>query len=117
MQRVTYDRPWPLFDVTTSRSIERSAGADLPAHTLMQRAGLAVAHLSMALAPHAKTMWIACGPGNNGGDGLEAAMHLQQWGKLPVVAWSGDEAKSPADAMLSLHRARAAGVALEPQPP
>ena len=61
----------------------------LPPHTLMQRAGLAVARLALALAPHARTIWIACGPGNNGGDGIEAAMHLRQWGKQPVVTWLG----------------------------
>jgi ADP-dependent NAD(P)H-hydrate dehydratase / NAD(P)H-hydrate epimerase len=117
MHRVTPDRPWPLFDVAASRAIEQAAAANLAAHTLMQRAGLAVARLAMALAPHAKTVWIACGPGNNGGDGLEAAMHLRQWGKHPIVTWPGDEAKAPADAMLSLQRARAAGVAFEPHPP
>jgi hypothetical protein len=50
----------------------------------MQRAGLATARLALALAPHARTIWIACGPGNNGGDGLEAAMHLRRWGLEPV---------------------------------
>ena len=37
-------------------------------------------------------------------------MHLRQWGKHPVVTWSGDEAKFPADAAASLRRAREAGV-------
>ncbi|WP_213061263.1 NAD(P)H-hydrate epimerase, partial [Escherichia coli] len=27
---------------------------------------------------HANRIWIACGPGNNGGDGLQAAAWLQQ---------------------------------------
>ena len=44
----------------------------------MRRAGLAVARLALALAPHATRVWIAAGPGNNGGDGLEAALHLQR---------------------------------------
>ena len=80
MQRITPDRAWPLFDVAATRAIEQAAAAALPPHTLMQRAGLAIARLALALAPHGKTLWIACGPGNNGGDGLEAAMHLRQWG-------------------------------------
>ena len=80
----------------------------LPAHTLMQRAGLAVARLALAIAPHARTIWIACGPGNNGGDGLEAALHLQALGQgSAVVSWLGDEARLPADALASLQRARA----------
>jgi ADP-dependent NAD(P)H-hydrate dehydratase / NAD(P)H-hydrate epimerase len=110
MQRVTPDRPWPVFQVTVIREIEKQAAAGLPPHTLMQRAGLAVARLALALAPHAQRIWVACGPGNNGGDGFEAAMHLKQWGKDPVLTWLGDDARAPADARASLQRARAAGV-------
>jgi hydroxyethylthiazole kinase-like uncharacterized protein yjeF len=83
----------------------------------MQRAGLAVARLALALAPHARSIWVACGPGNNGGDGFEAALHLRAWGKAPLVTWLGDESKAPADALASLRRARAAGVAFLQQPP
>lgn len=110
MQRVTLDRAWPLFGTAATRRLEAAAAAPLPPHTLMQRAGLAVARLALAVAPHARTIWVACGPGNNGGDGLEAAMHLRQWGKQPVVTWLGDEAKAPPDAQASLRRARDAGV-------
>ena len=117
MQRITPDRPWPLLDAAATRAAEQAEAALLPPHTLMRRAGLAVARLTMALAPHARTVWIACGPGNNGGDGMEAAIHLRQWGKQPVVTWSGDEAKAPADAAASLRRAREAGVAFASEPP
>jgi ADP-dependent NAD(P)H-hydrate dehydratase / NAD(P)H-hydrate epimerase len=117
MQRITPDRDWPLFDAAATRAIERAAASSLPPHTLMQRAGLAVARLATAIAPHARTIWIACGPGNNGGDGLEAAMHLRQWGKQAVVTWLGAAGSAPADALASLHRAREAGVAFEAQPP
>lgn len=110
MQRVTPDRPWPLHDVAAIRRLEQHAAAELPPHALMQRAGLAVARLALALAPHAHTTWIACGPGNNGGDGFEAALHLKQWGKDPVVTWLGDEGRAPQDARASLQRARDAGV-------
>jgi ADP-dependent NAD(P)H-hydrate dehydratase / NAD(P)H-hydrate epimerase len=91
--------------------------AALPPHTLMQRAGLAVARLACAVAPHARSIWIACGPGNNGGDGLEAAMHLQRWGHSPIVTLCGNEAHLPADARASLARAREAGVVLATEPP
>ena len=111
MQRITPDCRWPLFDVAATRALEQAAAACLPPHTLMQRAGLAVARLALALAPNAKTIWIACGPGNNGGDGIEAAMHLHRWGKQVVVTWLGDEARAPADTRASLQRAREAGVA------
>lgn len=117
MQRVTPDRPWPLHDTASLRRIEQAAAANLPPHTLMQRAGAAVARLALAVAPHARTVWIACGPGNNGGDGFEAALHLKQAGKEAVVTWSADEAKAPPDARASLQRARAAGVRFAQAPP
>ena len=117
MQRLTPDRPWPLHDVAGARAIEQAAAATLPPHTLMERAGLAVARLALAIAPHAKHVWIACGPGNNGGDGFEAAMHLRGWGKAVTVTWAGGEPKAPADARASLGRARKAGVAIAPEPP
>ena len=73
---VTPQRAAALFDIATTRRIEQAAAAALPAHTLMQRAGLVVARLALAISPHARSVWVACGPGNNGGDGLEAAVHL-----------------------------------------
>lgn len=91
--------------------------AGLLPHVLMQRAGLAVARLTLALAPHARTIWLACGPGNNGGDGLEAAMHLKRWGKNPVVTWLGNPGNAPPDAVASHQRAMAAGVTLSDEPP
>ena len=117
LQRATPDRPWPLHDIAGIRRLEQAAAAALPPHTLMQRAGLAAARLALAIAPHARTVWIACGPGNHGGDGFETALHLKQWGKEPVVTWLGDEAKAPQDARASLQRARAAGVAFAAEPP
>jgi hydroxyethylthiazole kinase-like uncharacterized protein yjeF len=82
----------------------------------MQRAGLSVARLALALAPHARTVWVACGPGNNGGDGLEAALHLQQWGKPTVVTWLGRPDQAT-DAESPYQRALAAGVQFANQPP
>ncbi|MDP3619585.1 MAG: NAD(P)H-hydrate dehydratase [Ramlibacter sp.] len=117
MQRITHDRCWPLFDATATRAIERAAAQALAPHTLMQRAGLSVAQLALALAPHARAIWIACSPGNNGGDGLEAAMHLHQWGKRVHLTWLGDAALAPADALASFKRARDAGVVIHAEPP
>ena len=115
--RLNRNTSYPLHNVATTRRFEQAVAAQLAPHTLMQRAGLAVARLTCALAPHAQTIWLACGPGNNGGDGLEAAMHLKLWGRNPVVTWLGDELCCPADAMMSLHRARQAGVAFANEPP
>ncbi|MDM0016894.1 NAD(P)H-hydrate dehydratase [Variovorax saccharolyticus] len=117
MQRVTSATAARLFDVAATRRIEQAAAAALPPHALMQRAGLAVARLAMAIAPRARTIWIACGPGNNGGDGFEAAARLQQRGFAPIVTWLGDESRLPADARASLQRARDAGVRFADAPP
>ena len=97
---------WPLHDTAGTRRLEQTAAAVLPPHTLMQRAGLAVARLARALAPHARSVWIACGPGNNGGDGLEAAALLAAQGLRVTVTWLGQEDRLPADARASLARAR-----------
>jgi len=117
MYRITPDRAHPLFNTAATRRIEQTAAANLPPYALMQRAGLAVARLAMALAPHARTVWIACGPGNNGGDGLEAATQLQLRGKAVVVTWLGTEASAPADSQAALARARAAEVTFADAPP
>jgi len=85
MQKISSDFSQPLYRVAMTRQIERRAAAVLPPHTLMQRAGLAVARLALALVPNAGRIWIACGPGNNGGDGFEAALHLHQWGSCRLM--------------------------------
>jgi ADP-dependent NAD(P)H-hydrate dehydratase / NAD(P)H-hydrate epimerase len=105
--------PWPLHDATATRHIEARAAAALPPHTLMQRAGESVARLALALAPHAQRIWVVAGPGNNGGDGFEAALHLQGAGKQVQINIVGDPARQPADAAASRHRAQAAGVNIE----
>ena len=88
----------PLFDPAQTRSIERAAATPLAPHTLMRRAGESVARLALAIGPHARQVWIAAGPGNNGGDGLEAATLLTQWGKSVEVSLIGSPAALPADA-------------------
>ena len=107
---------WPLHSVAASRTIEYEAQRELPTNALMQRAGAGVARLALAIAPHARNVWVACGPGNNGGDGLEAATRLHQAGKRVSVSLLGDPTRLPPDASLALQRARAAGVAISPTP-
>jgi ADP-dependent NAD(P)H-hydrate dehydratase / NAD(P)H-hydrate epimerase len=117
MYRITPGQAHALYDSASTRQLEAAAAALLPAHTLMQRAGLAVAQLARALAPHARHIWIACGPGNNGGDGLEAAMHLHQQGLPVVVTCLGQPERLPDDARRSWQRAHDSGVCFANQPP
>lgn len=100
----------PLFGIARTRAVEQQAAASLAPHVLMSRAGQAVARLALAVAPHALKIWIAAGPGNNGGDGLEAAIHLHAAGKAVQVSLLGDPNHLPADAAEALKRARAAGL-------
>ena len=104
------DPAHPLHGIGATRAIEQRAQAGLAPHTLMQRAGHATARLALALAPHAGRVWIAAGPGNNGGDGLAAALHLAQAGKAVRVTLIADASRLPADAGQALSRARSAGV-------
>ena len=104
------DQPWPLHDGAHTRAIEARALAAAPAHALMDRAGLAVARLALAVAPHARRVVVLAGPGNNGGDGLIAALHLHRVGKAVQVLHLADAGRLPADAAHALQRAKAAGV-------
>jgi NAD(P)H-hydrate epimerase len=74
-----------LHAAASTRHVEARAQAGLPAHALMRRAGEATARLALALAPHARRVWIAAGPGNNGGDGLVAARKLARIGAQVVL--------------------------------
>ncbi|TXH90402.1 MAG: NAD(P)H-hydrate dehydratase [Rhodoferax sp.] len=103
------DASRPLYSVDQIRAIEAHTAATLAPHTLMQRAGLSLARLVMALAPHARTVWIACGPGNNGGDGFEAAVHLKAWGKNVQISHLA-RTEYAQDASKSIAKSRAAGV-------
>ena len=105
-------RQQPLHDGADSRALERAAAASLPANTLMQRAGDSLARLALALAPHAPHVWIAAGPGNNGGDGLEAALRLHRAGRRVTLSLLAEPGSLPADAAVALQRAQQAGVSI-----
>lgn len=105
-----------LHDAAGTRAIEQRTAAMLPPHALMRLAGESVARLALAIAPHADRVWIAVGPGNNGGDGLEAAARLCEAGKSVEVALLGDPDKLPADAADAFARAKAAGALIGDQP-
>jgi hydroxyethylthiazole kinase-like uncharacterized protein yjeF len=107
----------PLHKVQATRQLEQQAAQALPPHTLMQRAGLAVARVALAVAPHARTIWIACGYGNNGGDGLQAAACLQRWGKQVKVSTLAPQQAMPVDAQAAWQEAVAAGVCFVDKPP
>ncbi|MBN3837725.1 NAD(P)H-hydrate epimerase, partial [Burkholderia sp. Ac-20344] len=80
------------------------------------RAGAAAARwLSERAAGDDRPIWFAVGPGNNGGDALVAAAHLQQLG-VATQAWMPVPVK-PDDAQWALGLAHTAGVPLSATPP
>ncbi|MCU0924899.1 MAG: NAD(P)H-hydrate epimerase, partial [Hydrogenophaga sp.] len=123
MRRIGSTPTERLHGTHATRAIEQWAAAARPAHGLMALAGQAVARLTSALAPHARCVWVACGPGNNGGDGLIAAMHLHHQARSTgadreiVVTLCADSHSLPPDATDALHKALAAGLTIANEPP
>ncbi|PKO66519.1 MAG: bifunctional ADP-dependent NAD(P)H-hydrate dehydratase/NAD(P)H-hydrate epimerase [Betaproteobacteria bacterium HGW-Betaproteobacteria-14] len=98
----------PIYDVAAIRGIEsRHAGV---APSLMERAGAAAVSQTLTFAEHSGLPpLIVCGPGNNGGDGFVLARLLRSRGVVPVVVFTGDEARLPGDARGALEAFRADG--------
>jgi hydroxyethylthiazole kinase-like uncharacterized protein yjeF len=102
----------PLYTVAEIRAIERAAAATLPPGALMQRAGQAGANAALDLLPlttsQARVLVLA-GPGDNGGDALEAAAHLSYTGAQVTLIHFGpaDTSQPSAERQAALQRAKA----------
>lgn len=85
-------RPDPLRQTISAKSAAAldqelmSTGA-FSIDQLMELAGLSVSQALFKLQPlsKGKRILVACGPGNNGGDGLVAARHLFHYGYQPTI--------------------------------
>lgn len=114
LKRLTSRLSESVYSRQALRALETAAARTLPAHALMQRAGIAVARLAQARFPHARRIVVLAGAGNNGGDGLVAAMHLHAAGRDVQILACGattldDWAKRlPADAAWAWSAAQAA---------
>jgi hydroxyethylthiazole kinase-like uncharacterized protein yjeF len=82
---------------------QRSRAADgLPDGCLMERAGCAVANFVRRLQPRPCPVAVACGSGNNGGDGLVAAVRLAGLGYAVKVWVFAAESRLQGDAARAL---------------
>ena len=80
------------------RAADSAAVAEgTPGHTLMTRAGEAVAHALAERWPEG-TVVVLCGPGSNGGDGYVAATALRAQGRAVRLAVLSDPASAKGDA-------------------
>jgi hydroxyethylthiazole kinase-like uncharacterized protein yjeF len=91
----------PLYDAAAQREADRWAIEELgiPGLDLMERAGTALADHAGVLAPQGRIV-VACGKGNNGGDGLVAARVLREIGRDVDVLLLSDDLRGDAKAML-----------------
>ncbi|KAF3999145.1 NAD(P)H-hydrate dehydratase [Glaciimonas immobilis] len=106
-----------LYASAEIRRTEYAAQAMLPPYTLMQRAGKAAANAALQMlsdGAYKARILVLIGPGNNGGDALEAATLLTQAGAEVVALVQGDVNKLPPDAANALARAARAGVHMMP---
>jgi hydroxyethylthiazole kinase-like uncharacterized protein yjeF len=96
----------PIYSVAEIRAMEHAAAATLPPGALMQRAGQSAAGIALELlAGHG--VLVLAGPGNNGGDALEAAAKLSQAGiDVTILHLKGSAAVAPETAH-ALARAQA----------
>jgi hydroxyethylthiazole kinase-like uncharacterized protein yjeF len=88
----------PIYPVSGIREIERKLipSARPP---LMERAGRAAAEDAVRLImDRPGAILIACGPGNNGGDGFVMARQLRQAGREVIVAFANQPASLPPEA-------------------
>ena len=76
-----------------------------PGTTLMENAGRAVANAACSLL-QGRGVRVVAGPGNNGGDGFEAARHLAERGHQVRVSLVGDRGRLKGDAAQAAARWR-----------
>ena len=80
----------PVVTAAEMRALDRATIDDIgiPAFTLMETAGRAVAHVAEEMLDEDEVdghIAVICGPGNNGGDGFVAARVLRDAGRDAVV--------------------------------
>ncbi len=105
----------PLHDARAVRAMEAVSTRDVDGDedALMHRAGLACWRALLRRWPAAQRIAIACGPGNNGGDGYVLALHALLAGRDVTVVRLAAHAPSTASARRACAAFDAAGGGFE----
>ena len=105
----------PVLDARQMRAADAAAiRRGVPSATLMENAARGVSDLIGREFAAWRRIVVACGPGNNGGDGLAAARLLDRMGFAVRVFTLASPDAYRGDAQANALRAREAGIALEP---
>ncbi len=97
-----------LYRIAKIRQIEIAARASLPAGSLMRAAGSAAAEFAKKIISSSnEKILVLAGPGDNGGDALEAAQLLYAAGLKVTVILCDVNSQYSLDAQQSLQRAQA----------
>lgn len=93
-----------ILDALQMRNIDRRTtdSFGIPSIILMENAALAVTDAIFEHFRGIDRAAVFCGTGNNGGDGLAVARHLENRGVVPVVIIVGDRSKFTGDALTNL---------------
>lgn len=101
-----------LYDPADIREADRMAISELgvPGMVLMENAGRAASDVIAERFPSARSVIVACGPGNNGGDGLVAARHLLSRSLQVKILLSAPPENFKGDPAVNLQSAMRLGV-------
>lgn len=101
----------PVYLTAEIRKIEEIAAALPDPPELMEKAGLAAAHVAVEklLTSNMNRVLILAGPGNNGGDALVAARYLKQWQFEVTLVFTGVRERLSRDAQHALDEWISAG--------
>jgi NAD(P)H-hydrate epimerase len=104
-----------ILTAEAMREVDRRAIEELglPSLVLMENAALGVVAALEELFPDAERVVVLCGPGNNGGDGLAVARHLDLRGYDVTVHLVAPGRRPAGDAAVQLAVCRRQGVVVE----
>ena len=97
-------------DEVRSIDVRAAEGLGLPTLALMENAGRGAAALIRERIDAGRVV-VACGPGNNGGDGGVVARHLDAWGFAVRVVWFADPDRLTGDAAVQRDVVERSGIA------